>query len=141
MEEAERGARSTGHPPSARSLELVAETLRAAIGDAEFRQRVREGRVERERTAATLGTIPENVPSPARKASSEKRREVAQAERELKRLKEELARANATEERLREQVERAGDALRRDKDRLAESKRESARLQREVKAADRRAAR
>lgn len=138
VEEAERSARSAGHPPSPRALELVAGTLRAASGDSGFRKRVREGRVDRERTAATLGTVPKNVPS--RPVGSEKRRELAQAQRELKHLEEELARSSATEERLREQVDRAGEALRSDKRRLAESKRESARLRRELKAAERRAA-
>jgi hypothetical protein len=139
LEEAERGARSAGHPPNARTLELVADTLRAASGDSSFRERVRAGRIERERTAATLGAVPDSVPSRPT-VGSEKRREVAVAQRELKRLEEELERAAATEERLREQIDRASEALRSDKRRLTQSKRESTRLRRELKAAERRAA-
>jgi hypothetical protein len=139
LEEAERGARSTGHPPNARTLDLVTDTLRAASGDPRFRERVRAGRVERERTAATLGAVPDNVPSRP-SVGSEKRREVAVAQRELKRLNEELERATAAEERLREHVDRATEALRADKQKLAESKRDATRLRRELKAAERRAA-
>jgi hypothetical protein len=137
LDAAQRGAEQAGHPPSAHALDLVAETLRAASVDAGFRERVRSGRIERERSAATLGT-PADV-SPPRGAGSEKRRDVAQAQRELKRLEEELTRATAREERLREQVDQAAEALRLNKRKLADSKRETTRLSREVKAAGRQA--
>jgi hypothetical protein len=138
LEEAERSARGVGHPPNARTLELVADTLRAASGDGEFRKRVRAGRLERERTAATLGTVPDKVPF-RRRVGSEKRREVAQAQRELKRLEQELERVAATEERLQDQIERTSEALRSERRQLAEAKRESNRLRRELKATERRA--
>jgi hypothetical protein len=137
---AERLAREAGYPASGQALELVDGTLRAATGDAELRERVVRGRVERERSAATLGTAAVGA-LPKRAGVSAKRREAAQARRDLERLQGELADATAREERLRAQVEQAEDALRREKKRLAESKRETADLQRQVKAAERRAPR
>src|SRR5439155_12549234 len=77
-------ARDAGHPPSERALELVVETLRAATGDPKLRERVIRGRVERERSAATLGT-PAVGPPRRRDSRSAKRRDVGQARRELKR--------------------------------------------------------
>jgi hypothetical protein len=137
---AESAARDAGHPASGRALELVGETLRAASGDSELRERVLCGRVEREQSAATLGT-PE-VSAPRRRApSSAKRRNLAQARRELKRLERELAKVSARQERLHERVEEAAERLRREKAKLADSRREMADLRREVKAAERRAQR
>ena len=131
-------AREAGHPASARALELAGETLRAATGDPELRERVLEGRVEREQSAATLGT-PAGDPPSRRAPGSAKRRDLAQARRELKRLEGELADATAGQERLRARVEEASEALRRERARLAESKRETADLKRLVKATKRRA--
>jgi chromosome segregation ATPase len=121
-----------------RALELVGETLRAATADPELRELVLSGRVEREQSAATLGT-PEVGRPPRRDPASAKRREVATARRELKRLEGALAEATAREERLRGRVEQTAEALREEKRRLSESKREAAGLKRKVEAAERRA--
>ncbi|MGH2993081.1 MAG: hypothetical protein ACRDL1_06055, partial [Solirubrobacterales bacterium] len=43
VEATEAGARDAGHPASARALELVGETLRAATGDPALRERVLHG--------------------------------------------------------------------------------------------------
>jgi hypothetical protein len=135
---AERAARDAGHPASPRALELVVETLRAAGGDPELRDRVLIGRVEREQSAATLG-IPA-VPRPPRaEAVSVRRREVVQARRERKLLEGELADAATREERLRIRVQETAGALRRDKAKLADSKRQTAALKRKLRAIDRRA--
>jgi hypothetical protein len=142
---AESGGREAGHQASERALELVGETLRAATGDPELRERVLRGRVEREQSAATLGTPAvaprrrESGPAKRRESASAKRRGVAQARRDLRRLQGELADATAGEERLGERVEQAREALREEKARLAETKRETAALRRQVKAAERRA--
>jgi hypothetical protein len=131
-------ARQAGHPANARALELVGQTLRAASADPELRERVVRGRVEREQTAATLGTPAE--PPPRRRAPADRRRrEVARARGELERLESELAEAEERAARLQEGVERATEVLRHEKGRLAESKREAANLRRRVKAAARRA--
>jgi hypothetical protein len=137
VEATEAGARDAGHSASGRALELVGETLRAATGDPELRERVLRGRVDREQSAATLGTPA--VGAPRKRAGSAKRRGLGQAGRELERLEGELADATAREERLRARVERTADALRDEKAKLADSKRETAALKRRVKAAERRA--
>ena len=137
VELAEGVARDGGHPVSKRALELVGETLRAAAVDPGLRERVVRGRVERERSAATLGT-PAASPPRRRESGSAKRRDVAQAHRELKRLQDELAAATAREERLGARVERTADTLRDEKAKLAESRRATADLERQVKAARRR---
>ena len=134
---AERGARDVGDPLSDRSLELVIETLRAATADAELRDRVVRGRVEREQSAATLGAIPTGRPR-KRDRRSDERRKRAQAQRELDRLEDELADANARQERLSAQVKRTTQTLREEKRKLAETKREASSLKRRVAAARRR---
>lgn len=138
VDAAEASAREEGHPASPRALELVGQTLRAAAGDPELRERVLRGRVERERSAATLGTPAIDAP-PRRAVGSEKRRDLAQARRELKRLSEELGEAAARREHLEAQVKTTTDTLRREKARLAEAKRATAGLERQVRAAERRA--
>lgn len=130
-------ARDAGPSINPRALELVAETLQAAAGDAELRDRVMRGRLDREQSAPTLG-MP--AVAPARKrdsAASAKRRDVTLARRELERLRAELGEATEREERLQENVDRTTDTLRQDKARLAEAKRETAALRRRVKAAER----
>lgn len=135
---AELAAREAGHPASPRSLELLVETLRAAGGDRELRDRVLRGRVEREQAAATLG-IPA-IASPSRRSpESAKRSEVARARRERKLIEGELEAAGAREERLRDRVEDTQDALREEKVKLAEARRETAALKRRLKAVERRA--
>lgn len=137
LETAERAARDAGHPPSATALEQAGRTLRAATGDPELRELVVAGRLERERSAATLGTPA--GPPPARQRGAARKRGAAQARRELERLERELAEAKTREERLRSQAEQAAEILHQDKAKLAEGKRETAALERQVKAARRRA--
>jgi hypothetical protein len=134
---AARLARDAGHPATERALELAGDTLRAATADPELRERVLSGRLERERSGATLGAPAGPPPRTDRKA--DRRRERAQASRDLERLEADLADATEREERLRAQVQRTEEALREEKAKLAESKRESAALRRRVKAAQRRA--
>jgi hypothetical protein len=138
LEVAEGLARDAGHPAGASALERAEETLRAASADPELRERVLQGRVEREQSAATLGT-PAAAPAPARGPAAAKRREAAKARRELGRLEEGVAEATAREERLRARIEEATEALRSEKEKLAESKRETAAVKRKLKAAQRRA--
>jgi hypothetical protein len=136
---AEQAARDAGQPANPRALELVVETLRAAGGDQELRERVLRGRVEREQSAATLGIT--KLPSSRPKAKSAKRRETALARRQRKLLQDELADATAREERLAARVEETAEALRREKAKLAESRRETRALARKLEALDRQAGR
>jgi hypothetical protein len=131
-------ARAEGHSAGRRALELVGETLQAAAGDADLRDRVLRGRVEREQAATTLGT-PAVAPSRRRSSGSTKRREATLARREIERLTEELENAAAREERLRESVERMTETLHDEKARLAEAKRETTILRRQLTAAERKA--
>jgi hypothetical protein len=138
---AERLAQEAEGPVSRRALELVVETLRAAGGDPEFRDRVVRGRVERERSAATLG-VSAFAPSPrrmAKTARTQRKRAAVQARRELKQLEDEVAAAAERQRRLAGRVEETAEALRREKAKLAESKRDAADLRRKLKAAERRA--
>jgi hypothetical protein len=159
VDAAGRLAREARHPASDRALELVGETLRAASGDAELRERVLSGRLEREQSAATLGNLGAGPPpnhrtgsstraakAPKRNANTPKRApkapkqpDLVEARRERDRLQRKLAAADAREERSRAQVDEAVDALRERKASLAAAKRETADLRREVKAAERRA--
>jgi hypothetical protein len=137
LDAAGRLAGDAGHPASDRALELAAETLRAASGDPELRERVLRGRLDRERSAATLGKAPEGG-TPKRRPRSAKRRDGAEARRELKRLERELTAATARDERLAAEVDEAEAALRERKAKLAAARRETADLRRRVKAAERR---
>jgi hypothetical protein len=142
VDAAKRLARAAGHPPSERALELVGETLRAATGDPELRARVLAGRVEREQTAATVGTPAAASAGTAskgkRQVASKRRHDVGEARRELRRLRRELSEAAAQQELSRVQVERAQEALRREKATLSERRRATAALERQLKAAERR---
>ena len=120
------------------ALELVGETLQAASADADLRDRVMRGRLEREQSAPTLG-MPTVAPARRRNSGGAERRDLAQARRELGRLREELGQAADRAERLRESVDRTAETLRDERARLAEAKREAANLRRRVKAAERRA--
>ena len=137
---AERAARDADRPASPAALEQVVETLRAAGGDPQLRDRVLRGRVERERSAATLGIgdIPD-LPRPRRKAEPPRRGDDGQARRERKVLETQLANATAREERLRAVVEEGAEALRQARAELANSKRDTAALKRKLKATERRA--
>src|SRR5205814_523597 len=135
---AERAAREAGHPASPRALELVVETLRAAAGDQDLRDRVLRGRVEREQSAASLG-IPAITARRRPAGRSAKRGDSAQARRELKLIEGEIAEATAREERLRSRVEEAAEALRGAKAKLAARKRATTALKRKLKATARRA--
>jgi hypothetical protein len=136
VDTAASAARDAGHPPSQQALDQVRETLRAATGDPELRERVLAGRVEREQSGATLGGLGAVAPK-KRGSGSAKRRDTAQAQRELERAERELAEATAREERQRARMEEAEEALRDEKARLAERKRETADLRRQAKAAER----
>jgi hypothetical protein len=133
-------AHDSGHSVKERALALAGETLHAAAGDSDLRDRVMRGRLEREQSATTLG-IPATDPTPRRDSGSAKKRETVLGRRELERLRDELDEATAREERLRENVERTTETLRKDKARLAAAKRETAKARRQVKAAERRTAR
>jgi hypothetical protein len=139
LEQAERAARDAGHPPSERVLELAGQTLRAATADPELRERALSGRLERERSGATLGTPAAAGPPRRRDRTSAKRQERAQARRDLDRLEADLADATEREERLRAQVARTEQLLREEKAKLADSKREATALRRRVQTAQRRA--
>jgi hypothetical protein len=134
---AERLATDAGQAPNARTLDLVASTLRAGAGDAELRDAILRGRLERERSAATLATLATGA-TPKPSARSRKRRERREASRELERLEGQVAEAEARRDRLGERVEQVGEALRQEKARLAEAKRETAKRKRELAAAKRR---
>lgn len=140
LDRAESGARDAGHPASARALELAGDTLRAATADPELREKVLRGRVEREQSAATLGTPAPGAPR-RRDRRSEKRRETTRARRDLERLESDLGDAREREERARARVEQTGETLRREKAKLADAKREVGAVERRVKAARRRAKR
>ena len=134
-EAAERTARGASRPVSPRAVEMVVETLRAASGDRELRDRVMNGRLEREQTGASFG-LPAAPPTSRRKATPTKRREEAQLRREKERLEGALAKAMAREERLRVRVEEAAEAMRREKAKLADAKRETTTLKRKLKAVE-----
>jgi hypothetical protein len=137
---AEGLARDAGHAPNPRAMELVDETLRAASADRELRERVVAGRLEREQSAASLGTFAAAAP-PKRKREPPKRRETAQARRELARLDRALRDAARREEEAKAVVERAEEALRDAKARRDDAKRRMADLDRQRRAARRRAGR
>lgn len=137
--EAGRGlALEAGEKVSPKALESAGETLRAAASDPELRGRVMRGRLEREKSAPTLG-IAAGTPVRRADSGSAPRRAAVQAQREVERLQQDLDEAAAREERMRESVERTTETLRQEKARLAEAKREAAGLRRELKAFTRKA--
>lgn len=138
LDAAEGLATEHGRPVNRRALELAAETLQAAAGDAGLRDRVTQGRLEREQSASTLGT-PASPPAGKPDRGSAERREAAGARRELERLRGELEDAAARQHELSERVERTAETLRQERARLAEAKRATAGLRREVRKAERRA--
>jgi hypothetical protein len=146
LDAAEAAASEAGHPATKQALDLVDGTLRAAAADPELRATVVAGRLDRERSAATIGSLdvgaaPARGKPRARKAAkqSAKDRGAAQARRELKRLVRELTAAEARQARQAARVEEASDALRDEKASLAEAKKETSDLRRQVKAAEKRA--
>jgi predicted nucleic acid-binding Zn-ribbon protein len=116
-------------------VERVAETLRAAGGDAELRRRVLRGRVEKEQSAATVG-IPGGTNMPKRPRADARAAKLERARRELGRLRDELAQAEARRERDREAVAQAEEELRRAKSSLSASKRAVRELERRVSGAE-----
>jgi hypothetical protein len=138
LDAAERLARDAGKAPTARAMELVDQTLRAASADPMLHERVLAGRLEREQAAATLGALGAGTP-PKRRRAPAKRQEAAQARRELARLERALADAEGREEELEAQVEYAEKAVREAKARLRDHRRRRAGLERERKAVQRRA--
>jgi hypothetical protein len=144
--EAARGAADdAGHKAGQRALELVDETLRAAAADPALRERVLRGRVEREQSAATLGTpslasLPDlDRGASKRQTAARARREATQARRDLERTEDELADAEAHQERMQAHVEQTAETLKQAKAKLAEAKRETTRLKRQLKTTQRRA--
>ena len=134
---AESAGRDEGDPPTARTLELVGQTLRAATADPELRELVLGGRLDRERSSATLGGPAALAPPPARAQRSRERRQRDQARRELQRIEDELETATEREQAQRARADRAAEALRDAKAALAAAKRESAAVRRRLKAAQR----
>ena len=130
LDAAEKEASEAGHPATKQALDLVDGTLRAAAADPELRETVVSGRLDRERSAATIGGLDAGTMAAADGKSgakrsdkddkaSEKKRAVAQAKRDLKRLEHELAAAEAREAKQAERVEQASEALREQKAELA----------------------
>ena len=127
-------ARDAGEKVSPKALESAGDTLQAAAGDAELRDRVMHGRLERDVSAPTLG-LPAAVPPAARTrfveappggpGSTRGRAPATGARRRRRR-----------EQRLRESVERTTETLREEKARLSQARRESAALKRRLKAAE-----
>jgi hypothetical protein len=143
VEAARSAADDVGHKAGQRALELVDETLRAAAADPELRDRVLRGRVEREQSAATLGTaalasMPDLDRGAAKRQSAARaRREASQARRELGRLEGDLADAEEHQERMQAHVDQTTETLKQAKSKLADAKRETAKLKRQLKAAQR----
>ena len=119
-------------------IDRVAETLRAAGGDAELRGRVMRGRVENEQSAATVG-LPGGVTVPKRRTTGPTAGALERARRELARLRRELADAEARRDRDEEAVAEAQADLRRAKSDLTASKRAVHDLERQVTKAEREA--
>jgi hypothetical protein len=149
IDAAEKAARDAGHPATKQALDLVDGTLRAAAADPELREQVVAGRLERERSGATIGAagLVAGPPSPDKKKraanarDSARKREVAQAAREVKRLERLITEAEARETRRQAVIDTTAETLRREKAELAAAKRETAGLRRELKAAQKRAQR
>jgi hypothetical protein len=151
LDAAEEAAGDAGHPATKQALDNVDDTLRAAAADAELREQLLAGRLERERSAATIGTLDLATAPPsgadkgkgsdsgAREKESTRKRETAQAAREVKRLERQVSEAEGREAHRRAEVDQAAEALRREKSELAAAKRETAGLKRELKAAQKRA--
>jgi hypothetical protein len=116
-------------------VDRVAETLRAVGGDAELRDRVLRGRVEKEQTAATVG-IPGGVKVSKRRSAGPNAAKLERARRELSRLRRELEDAEARRGHDEESVAEAEAELRRAKSRLTGSKRAVRDLERRVKRAE-----
>jgi len=131
--------RELGRSSNPRVLELVAETLRAAVGDPELRERVRSGRLERQQSGATLGALGPSGVAPARrrKRPAGGGREVERARRELKRLEDQLAVAERRRDDLRTSVAEAEAELRVERTKLEDSERSAADLERRVEDARR----
>jgi hypothetical protein len=128
-------ARDAGEKVSPKALESAGDTLQAAAGDSELRDRVMHGRLEREVSAPTLG-LPAGAPARRADQRSSKRRRADQARRDVERLRQELDAAAGREQRTRESVERTTETLRQEKARLSEARREAAALRRQLKAAE-----
>ena len=150
VQQAEREARDAGHPAAESALDLARETLRAAASDEELREQATRGRLERERSAATLGMpLSGAEPAPAskpakrrpaaevkRQAKAEAKRREAEARREVDRLRREHEKAEQAEQSARDRVESTGRALREDKQRLARRKRDTTAARKKLRAAE-----
>lgn len=122
-----------GHELSATIIDRVADTLRAAALDEEAREKVRDGRLERELRHVGLGVLAgggaiETPTAPARRkakptAAKERRQQRAEEERRERERAEALKAARDVEAKARRQAERAERALKlaqRLRDRAAE---------------------
>jgi DNA repair exonuclease SbcCD ATPase subunit len=136
--EARRVAGAAGAPVNESVIDRVANTLRAAGSDRELRGRLLRGRLDKERSAATVAgfeTLSVAKPAPKR---SEKRKEVERARKELAQLRERLGAAEARRDERQRTAEDAERELRQAKADLADSRREVRELSRELTKAERR---
>jgi len=149
LDAAETLASEAGRPATKQALDLADATLRAAAADPELREQLLAGRLERERSAATIGTLGLTAPpagrgrgkAAAHDCQSAVKRAAAQAAREAERLERRLTEAEARQERRQAAVDAAAETLCREKAELAAAKREAAGIKRELNAARKRAKR
>ncbi len=109
-------AREAGHAPTDRALQQVEETLRAAAGDAELRDLVLRGRLDRERSGASLGGLVALSTDAGEEDPGDDDRDREEAQREAERLTEELdgaERRQADLERELAEVKREAKELRK----------------------------
>ena len=124
VEAARELASGTDAKVNERHYEQLADTLRAGATDPELLDRMKSGRVAKEQTAATIGSIPGTAVKP-RKPSKEsvKDREREKAERTVRTLRAELSSAERRRAESEERVERAEQELGRAKAELREYRR------------------
>jgi hypothetical protein len=129
-------------------IDKVTQTLRAIGVDPELRAAALRGRVEKERSVATMGssgsfTVPTTsaarVRKPPRPNERTKEREIERARVELARLRERLEVAETRREIGESGVREAEKGLREAKAQVAEAKGEIRGLKRELNAAEKRA--
>jgi hypothetical protein len=140
-------------------IDKVTQTLRAIGVDRELREAALRGRVEKERSVATvagddmLGSLAASLPAKGRKAKKPSRkpatpkqsqrakdREVERARTELARLRERLEVAETRREMGESGVKAAEKGLRQATAEVAQAKGEIRELEREIKAAEKRIA-
>jgi hypothetical protein len=129
---------AAGHPVSRTALDRVAQTLQAVGSDAELRERMLAGRVEREQQAATIG-LPATAAATARPARRGRERARERARDELAGLRETLGELEARRDEQRAAVEAAEVEARRLKFELGQLESEVRDLGRQIDKAERRA--